>query len=945
MRSVGRRILDGRRLLDDLDPDQRGMRRAAGRPRSHRRSRADRVMTSPCPDACRSRSTRGPPWRRRRAARQDAGRAAHAVRRAGPRPGGADPSGTRRDVRRRGRRGRWLGPVGGAGDEPVRVGGPVVAGHQGGRLPASRSRGRGGPTARGGAGPVPRAARAGRPRPVPLDPGPGRPTPRPSRCRERPPVSAPSGSLRSMSARGGRSDAPFRLVAGAVREAEHVLLDEAQQAVVDQVATRRARTAARARRPGHRQDHDPRRGGRRAGRGRHAARTASSTLTFSRRAAQELRDRIAARLGRTVEAQSAWTFHAFAYALAGRDPAARGRGPSAAAAVRTRAGRRRPRAAGRRPWPTGCASGPSELAVGARHPRLRRRGAHACSPGPAAGPRAARPGPRSRAEAGGRADWRAAARFLDEYLDVLDRSGRLDYAELVHRAVVHAESASGRAALRARYDLVVVDEYQDTDPAQERLLAALAGDGRDLVVVGDPDQSIYGFRGAEVRGLLDFRDPVPRPDRRAGRCRGPARLPAGRSRPARRLPVGGPPHAARRGRAGRRAPRAPRARRRRRRRRRIRRGLHLPLAVGPARRRRRRAAPRPPRRRAALGADGGPGAVRRPVAALPAARPRRRRRPGRGGVRRAAARPRAGRRRRSLLAAAGRRRAGSCSPRRPPPTCCSARSAAWRPSGLRRLGRPCATRSGQRPAGPLPRPSAELVREALAEPERLVALDDAVVGPAVAPGRAAPQGPGGVGRRRVGLRRAVVAVDGTPWPRRLERAAWAGGPAGTARRPRPRRRASRCSRPPPGSRTAPSAAGRATSSRSSRPSRSRPTPSPSAPLRGDAVRVLTAHRCKGLEWDLVVVVDVQEGVWPDLRRRGSLLEAEQLGSDGQAPPPAPAELLAEERRLFYVAVTRARRRLVVTAVDSPEDDGSRPAGSSPSWASRSCPWPNARAAR
>ena len=53
---------------------------------------------------------------------------------------------------------------------------------------------------------------------------------------------------------------------------------------------------------------------------------------------------------------------------------------------------------------------------------------------------------------------------------------------------------------------MVVDEYQDTDIAQERLLRALAGDGRDLVVVGDPDQSIYAFRGAEVRALLEFRD-------------------------------------------------------------------------------------------------------------------------------------------------------------------------------------------------------------------------------------------------------------------------------------------------------------------------------------------------------------------------------------------------------------------------------------------------------
>ena len=48
-------------------------------------------------------------------------------------------------------------------------------------------------------------------------------------------------------------------------------------------------------------------------------------------------------------------------------------------------------------------------------------------------------------------------------------------------------------------------------------------------------------------------------------------------------------------------------------------------------------------------------------------------------------------------------------------------------------------------------------------------------------------------------------------------------------------------------------------------------------LRGSAVRVLTAHRAKGLEWELVVVAGVQEGRWPDVRRRGSLLEPDRLG--------------------------------------------------------------------
>ena len=79
---------------------------------------------------------------------------------------------------------------------------------------------------------------------------------------------------------------------------------------------------------------------------------------------------------------------------------------------------------------------------------------------------------------------------------------------------------------------------------------------------------------------------------------------------------------------------------------------------------------------------------------------------------------------------------------------------------------------------------------------------------------------------------------------------------------------------------------------------------------------MTAHRAKGLEWRLVVVAGVQEGLWPDLRRRGSLLEADRIGRDGLAEPLPPGALLAEERRLFYVAATRARERLVVTAVQA-----------------------------
>jgi ATP-dependent exoDNAse (exonuclease V) beta subunit len=95
-------------------------------------------------------------------------------------------------------------------------------------------------------------------------------------------------------------------------------------------------------------------------------------------------------------------------------------------------------------------------------------------------------------------------------------------------------------------------------------------------------------------------------------------------------------------------------------------------------------------------------------------------------------------------------------------------------------------------------------------------------------------------------------------------------------------------------------------------------------VRGEAVRLLTAHRSKGLEWQLVVVAGVQEGAWPDMRPRGTLLQADRLGPGGLTEALPSSALLAEERRLFYVAVTRARERLVVTAVASPEADGDQP---------------------
>lgn len=98
----------------------------------------------------------------------------------------------------------------------------------------------------------------------------------------------------------------------------------------------------------------------------------------------------------------------------------------------------------------------------------------------------------------------------------------------------------------------------------------------------------------------------------------------------------------------------------------------------------------------------------------------------------------------------------------------------------------------------------------------------------------------------------------------------------------------------------------------------------------DAVTVLSAHSAAGREWDVVAVAGVQEGLWPSLRTRGSLLGTEALidlvsgVSDGTAEAAdrlsRTAPLLAEERRLFLVACSRARRSLLVTAVDSAGSD-------------------------
>ncbi len=102
-----------------------------------------------------------------------------------------------------------------------------------------------------------------------------------------------------------------------------------------------------------------------------------------------------------------------------------------------------------------------------------------------------------------RADWRGIPGFYRHYLDHLDASGRVDYGTLLVEAV--GALASGEAPGVARqYTYVLVDEYQDTSPAQARLAELLSAHTGNLTVTGDPYQSIYSFRGAELRNIADF---------------------------------------------------------------------------------------------------------------------------------------------------------------------------------------------------------------------------------------------------------------------------------------------------------------------------------------------------------------------------------------------------------------------------------------------------------
>lgn len=103
------------------------------------------------------------------------------------------------------------------------------------------------------------------------------------------------------------------------------------------------------------------------------------------------------------------------------------------------------------------------------------------------------------------AEWEAELkRLFGAYVEAKQQQQVLDYDDLLlYWSAMVAEPALAEQ-VGARFDHVLVDEYQDTNLLQAAILRALKPDGRGLTVVGDDAQSIYSFRGATVRNILDF---------------------------------------------------------------------------------------------------------------------------------------------------------------------------------------------------------------------------------------------------------------------------------------------------------------------------------------------------------------------------------------------------------------------------------------------------------
>jgi len=636
-------------------------------------------------------------------------------------------------------------------------------------------------------------------------------------------------------------------------------------------------------------------------------------LCLTRQAASEVRDRVIRSAGRTSLQPQATTVHAFCLALLQRygDPEAP---PPRLLTAPEQEFRVREVLAGR-----GASAWPAELAeaVGTRGFARQVRAALA---------RARQVGldPADVAAAGaaaGEPAWVALGGFFEEYLDVLDAEGVLDYAELVHRARLLLERADVRASVASEHAAVYVDEFSELDPAQLGLLAALSGRGGEVVAFADPDASIYRFRGAHPRAVAVFESLFGGETATLGvqhRC--PEAVAAAARGVAARL--GAPPVAPALVGAYRAAAPAPAASGRGRVE-----ALTFPDEASQAER-------IAAELRAAHLEVGTPWAdmavlVRAGREQIPplaraltdAGIPVEVAGDEIGLAEELAVRP-------LLLALDLAAREGGAD---------AEEAARLLTSGwggldavaLRVLGRALRAAAG----GAVGVPSGELIAAALnggPVPEADASEAGEPLPPAAAPlatlaGRrdalAAARSAVAAGRRPEEV--LWLLWTATPWPEQLRAAALGGGDA--AQRAHRDLDAVVALFALARDSQAPAGEGGVRAFLAEVAAQQIPADlEREAAVRGRGVRLLTAHRAKGRQWPLVVVAGVQEGVWPDVRRRGALFDPERLAGDGLTGPARAGDLVATERRLFLLAVTRASHRLLVTAIAGTEGEADQP---------------------